>query len=230
MSESKAEIQLACRVSTVHQISSRFDKGDRVFADLTGIVFELRRAEKNTLALRQPHALTLNDLATAEGSTLWSATAVTAVCRLFGEEEPRMLVIEFEEGEEVDRLQAASTFALQTNPGSSQEYFFHYARLDQQQNMLMDTVRTGTYRNAVAIAAEAIRGKVVMDVGTGSGILAMFCARMGARKVYAVEASEMAKNAQRLVDGNGLAGIVEIITGRVEEVEIPEKARLPLPY
>jgi len=46
---------------------------------------------------------------------------------------------------------------------------------------------------------------------------------MGARKVYAVEASAMAHNAKRLVAGNGLSHIVEVINGRVEEVEIPEE-------
>ena len=47
-------------------------------------------------------------------------------------------------------------------------------------------------------------GKVVLDVGTGSGILAVFAAKAGARKVYAVEATPMAKFAQSLVEHNGV--------------------------
>jgi protein arginine N-methyltransferase 1 len=42
----------------------------------------------------------------------------------------------------------------------------------------------------------------VLDVGTGSGILAIFAAKAGARKVYAVEATDMAKHARALVEAN----------------------------
>lgn len=45
-------------------------------------------------------------------------------------------------------------------------------------------------------------GKVVMDVGAGSGILSLFAVQAGAAKVYAVEASEMATYARQLADQN----------------------------
>lgn len=43
------------------------------------------------------------------------------------------------------------------------------------------------------------RGKVVMDVGAGSGILSLFAAKAGALKVYAIEASNVVKATQQLV-------------------------------
>ena len=52
--------------------------------------------------------------------------------------------------------------------------------------MLKDTVRTLSYRNAIFSNSEAFKDKVVLDVGAGTGILSMFAAKAGARKVYAV--------------------------------------------
>lgn len=52
------------------------------------------------------------------------------------------------------------------------------------------------------------KDKVVMDVGAGSGILSLFSAKAGAKTVYAVEASNVAKATQRLVDKNNFGNIV----------------------
>lgn len=52
--------------------------------------------------------------------------------------------------------------------------------------MLKDEVRTLTYRNAIYHNRHLFKDKVVMDVGSGTGILAMFAAKAGARKVFAV--------------------------------------------
>ena len=60
-------------------------------------------------------------------------------------------------------------------------------------------------------------------MGTGSGILAIWSAQAGARKVYAVEATNMAEHARELARANGVADIVEVIQGTVEDVELPEK-------
>lgn len=49
-------------------------------------------------------------------------------------------------------------------------------------------------------------------------------AQAGARKVYAVEASAMAKFARQLADSNpDLGSRIEVINGKVEEVQVPEK-------
>lgn len=70
--------------------------------------------------------------------------------------------------------------------------------------MLEDHKRTGAYHQAILHNRHCFDGKVVLDVGTGSGILAIFAAQAGARKVYAVEATDMAKVAKRLVDSNNV--------------------------
>lgn len=52
--------------------------------------------------------------------------------------------------------------------------------------MLKDEVRTLTYRNAIYHNKHLFKDKVVMDVGSGTGILSMFAAKAGAKKVFAV--------------------------------------------
>jgi histone-arginine methyltransferase CARM1 len=88
--------------------------------------------------------------------------------------------------------------------------------------MMQDSIRTGTYRNAFLTHKVDFQDKVVLDVGTGTGILAFFAIQAGARKVYAVEASGMAKHAETLVKANGLQGRIIVVKKRVEEMELPE--------
>lgn len=108
---------------------------------------------------------------------------------------------------------------------SAKMYFHYYGQLLHQQNMLQDYVRTGTYYAAVIENRADFTGRVVVDVGAGSGILSLFAAQAGAKHVYAVEASEMAEYARKLIAGNpALAQRITVIKGKIEEVELPEKA------
>ena len=50
-----------------------------------------------------------------------------------------------------------------------------------------------------------------MDVGCGSGILSLFAAQAGAKKVYAVEASGAAEIARTLIKANGFDSVIEVI-------------------
>jgi ribosomal protein L11 methylase PrmA len=61
---------------------------------------------------------------------------------------------------------------------------------------------------------------VVLDVGTGSGLLAFFAVQAGAKIVYAVEASDSAAVAMDLCKANGMEGRVKIIKGKIEEVRM----------
>src|SRR5262249_8226207 len=84
--------------------------------------------------------------------------------------------------------------------------------------------RTGDYLGALA---EAVRpGDVVLDIGTGSGVLAIAAARAGARHVYAVEASDIAEGAERVFNANGVQDRVTLLRGWSRQSELPEPADL----
>ncbi|XP_057476954.1 probable histone-arginine methyltransferase 1.3 [Actinidia eriantha] len=118
-----------------------------------------------------------------------------------------------------------SKFDDKIEASSAKMYFHYYGQLLHQQNMLQDYVRTGTYYASVIENRADFVDRVVVDVGAGSGILSLFAAQAGAKHVYAVEASEMAEYARKLIAGNPLLGQrITVVKGKVEEVELPEKA------
>jgi len=102
-------------------------------------------------------------------------------------------------------------------------YFCAYAQLYHQKQMLTDHNRMAAYHAAIVGNSDIFKDKVVMDVGTGSGILAVWAAQAGAKRVYAIEYTDMAKHAQRVVDANGVGHIVTVIQGAVEEVVLPQE-------
>ncbi|OWM65978.1 hypothetical protein CDL15_Pgr015403 [Punica granatum] len=102
-------------------------------------------------------------------------------------------------------------------------YFCTYAYLYHQKEMLSDRVRMDAYYDAIFKNKHHFIGKTVLDVGTGSGILAIWSAQAGARKVYAVEATKMSEHARSLVKANNLQEVVEVIEGSIEDITLPEK-------
>lgn len=76
-------------------------------------------------------------------------------------------------------------------------YFEAYANVHVHATMLRDAPRTQAY--LTALENMNLHGKTVLDIGTGTGVLAMFAARAGARRVYAVEASPFACVAKALI-------------------------------
>jgi protein arginine N-methyltransferase 1 len=106
------------------------------------------------------------------------------------------------------------------NEMTSKDYYFDsYAHFGIHEEMLKDEVRTVTYRNAIYHNRHLFKGKVVMDVGSGTGILSMFAAKAGAKKVYAVEFSSMATQSKQIISDNNLDDIIEVIHSKVEDIQ-----------
>jgi len=107
------------------------------------------------------------------------------------------------------------------NIDDDSHYFTSYASHDIHQTMLSDKVRTLSYGKFLMSPENAhlIRGKIVMDVGCGSGILSLFAARAGAKEVIAIDASDVANRAKENIRVNGMGGIITVYKGKVEELQ-----------
>ncbi|XP_050300718.1 protein arginine N-methyltransferase 1 [Anthonomus grandis grandis] len=106
---------------------------------------------------------------------------------------------------------------------TSRDYYFDsYAHFGIHEEMLKDEVRTLTYRNSMYHNKHLFNGKVVMDIGCGTGILSMFAAKAGAKKVIAVECSNIVEYARKIVETNKLDHIITIVKGKVEEITLPD--------
>ncbi|XP_002514159.2 protein arginine N-methyltransferase 1.1 [Ricinus communis] len=104
---------------------------------------------------------------------------------------------------------------------SADYYFDSYSHFGIHEEMLKDVVRTKTYQNVIYQNKFLFKNKVVLDVGAGTGILSLFCAKAGAAHVYAVECSAMADMAKEIVESNGFSNVVTVLKGKVEELELP---------
>ncbi|CAJ1024422.1 Protein (DUF1698)/Tellurite resistance protein TehB [Leishmania shawi] len=119
---------------------------------------------------------------------------------------------------------AAAEGAVTTKTTANKDYYFDsYSHYGIHMEMLKDYHRTTTYRDAIWRNAYMFKDKVVLDVGCGTGILSMFAARAGARKVIGIDCSNVAVQARQIVQDNGFSDIITIIQGKVEELDLDEK-------
>lgn len=107
--------------------------------------------------------------------------------------------------------------------------------------MLKDTVRTDAYRDFIYNNKHLFKGKVVLDIGCGTGkptladqrvtlpvlmflclgILSMFCAKAGAAHVYAIDKSAILDKARENIYHNNLSSTITCLRGRVEDIVLP---------
>jgi len=105
---------------------------------------------------------------------------------------------------------------------TSKDYYFDsYSHFGIHEEMLKDDVRTRTYMNSILQNRHLFKDKVVLDVGCGTGILCMFAAKAGAKKVIGVECAGIYHQAKKIVKANGFEDKITLVHGKLEEVELP---------
>ncbi|EJD51065.1 S-adenosyl-L-methionine-dependent methyltransferase [Auricularia subglabra TFB-10046 SS5] len=128
------------------------------------------------------------------------------------------------------KLDITNIFA-DDDPGSSESqkqrdddthYFESYAENDIHAVMINDKVRTSTYASFIARNPLLFHDAVVLDVGCGTGILSLLAARAGARKVIAVDASDIVHKARQIVKDNELEDIITVVHGKIENITLPD--------
>jgi predicted RNA methylase len=104
------------------------------------------------------------------------------------------------------------------------DYFASYGDPGVHRLMIADDARTDAYRDAIEAVVKP--GMVVMDVGAGTGILSLFAARAGAKRVHAIEASPIGPVIERLAEANGFGDTIIVHKTLVEDLKLDEPVDL----
>ncbi|KAI3790100.1 hypothetical protein L2E82_02914 [Cichorium intybus] len=135
---------------------------------------------------------------------------------------PTKIRFEYDDDDETIEEVAARSSNIDENSSTSADYYFDsYSHFGIHEEMLKDVVRTKTYQNVIYKNTFLFKDKIVLDVGAGTGILSLFCARAGAKHVYAVECSQIADMAKEIVKANGYSNVITVLKGKIEEIDLP---------
>lgn len=102
---------------------------------------------------------------------------------------------------------------------------FHNGKFDSfpvHIRMLNDKCRTLAFQKAIKEIVS--KDDVVLDIGTGNGILAVTAALCGAKHVYAIERTEFIEVARAVFKANNVEDKITLINGDSTAIELPEKA------
>ncbi|GLH05504.1 Histone-arginine methyltransferase CARMER [Gryllus bimaculatus] len=88
-------------------------------------------------------------------------------------------------------------------------YFSTYAHFSIHHEMLSDVVRTTSYKKALMDNADTLKGKTILDLGCGTGILSMFAASTEAASVIGIDQE------------NNLSDKITLVKGRLEDTVLP---------
>lgn len=88
--------------------------------------------------------------------------------------------------------------------------------------MISDTIRMEAYVGALERTIKP--GNVVLDIGTGTGMMALVACRLGAARVIALEPDDVIEVARQTAQANGYDDRIEFIQVRSTELQLSKRA------
>ena len=98
-------------------------------------------------------------------------------------------------------------------------YFNDYDKIDMHRQMISDNIRTKSYRDFIYKNKHIFKDKIVLDVGCGTGILSLFAAKSGAKKVIGIDGSNIIDQTNIIVKDNGYEDVITLVKGKAEEID-----------
>ncbi|XP_075783851.1 protein arginine N-methyltransferase 3 [Pelodiscus sinensis] len=135
----------------------------------------------------------------------------------------RQFAQDFVMNADVRSISSSSSAIAELQDDEDGVYFSSYGHYGIHEEMLKDKVRTESYRDFIYKNPHIFKDKVVLDVGCGTGILSMFAAKAGAKKVIGVDQSEIIYQAMDIIRLNNLEDNITLVKGRIEEVDLPHE-------
>lgn len=94
--------------------------------------------------------------------------------------------------------------------------------VDEHRQYLSDSVRLHAFRRAIQ---QVVRpGDVVVDLGSGTGVMGMLACQAGARRVYSIEQTDLIQLARALAAANGFEERITFVRALSTQADLPERA------
>jgi precorrin-6B methylase 2 len=95
----------------------------------------------------------------------------------------------------------------------------------EHRHYLQDDRRFAAYDRALASVAA---GRIVLDLGAGTGLLGLTALRHGAKRVYAIEYTGLADWTRALADRNAAPDAYVVLRGSSRKLDLPERVDIVL--
>ena len=94
--------------------------------------------------------------------------------------------------------------------------------VDEHRHYLEDQVRLTAFRRA--IHESVMPGAIVVDLGSGTGILGLLACQAGAKHVYSIEETGLIELARDICRANGFEDQIHFVKGLSTHIDLPEPA------